>query len=477
MKRLAPPKSFLASTLKLPERMRPVVDFAIVYENKARELESVLHVRRLLEIRGYAVRLLQFPFETSRVRRFQRVRTRVVVVPSAYDNHTLYIMAHQACRGFKYVVNMQWEQIFTVGDEEKSEHYHLPRESARSVMHACWGEKPKEALIRAGIDKDLVEVTGPPHFDFLRPEFEGFYVSRSTLMGQYGMPVERKMILFISSFSWSFLSKDEFIDASSRLGGDRANRSRSFAVESQAAILDWVCRFLQDHPDYVFVYRPHPSESTVDRLHTMASEFDNFYVISDYSVKQWVRVADIVTTWISTSIAEVFYSGRNCLILRPVEAPEDLEVALMRNADTVRSYDDFQSSVSSPGRFPLRRELLDSYYDVSQSETSASRFVQLLVRAREGELPAYSPTRADREYFRSRIRSERIAQLRGVKRSVRSVVSRIVLSSEKLVPLSGEVVVGSFEDLTPHFRKHEANKVSAADILDITMRLEKVSPK
>ena len=77
------------------------------------------------------------------------------------------------------------------------------------------------------------------------------------------------------------------------------------------------------------------------RLLSMQDEYINFHIISSYSVKQWVKVADKVNLWISTSNAEVLAMGKECAINRPIPIPDELDVESMRGKLFITDYNSF----------------------------------------------------------------------------------------------------------------------------------------
>ena len=65
------------------------------------------------------------------------------------------------------------------------------------------------------------------------------------------------------------------------------------------------------------MYRRHPSEWNSPALDALQKKHANFHVIFADSVKQWIVAADQIFIWMSTAIAEVYFAGKSCHILRP----------------------------------------------------------------------------------------------------------------------------------------------------------------
>ena len=83
--------------------------------------------------------------------------------------------------------------------------------------------------------------------------------------------------------------------------------------------------------------------------------------------------------WFSTSVAEIFYMGKKCNILRPVPLPDDLEVEVMNGAEFITSKEEFlrRTENCSEGGFPVSAERIGNYYSV-EDKYSFKRIADVL---------------------------------------------------------------------------------------------------
>ena len=127
--------------------------------------------------------------------------------------------------------------------------------------------------------------------------------------------------------------------------------------------LKWLSKLLDDFTDYYIVYRPHPGENIDDELLKMQKTNPRFYIIKEDSIKQWIIVADEIVTFYSSSLAEVFYAKKNCIILRPYEVNKEDDIIIYDNATFITSYEDFVKELQNKEReFPIPAENIEYCY-------------------------------------------------------------------------------------------------------------------
>lgn len=328
-----------------------------MYETKVRELESICLVKGELERRGYSTAILNTWNEVDR--KGHKYQAKVIAAPSMY-NDGIYDFVKSICGDAPKVVNLQWEQIGPVGDEEKADAWYILKGVAKQCMHICWGPATYERLLnRANIDADHLSVTGQIAMDFCRPEYREYYRTKEDLFSEYGLPLDKEANLFISSFSYVnlpeelvkqslFSEVDEFIKVS---------------CESFKEMLVWFERFLKQNPEQLLIYRPHPSEASNPQLTALEQAYPGrFVVISDLSVKQWIAVADRVYTWFSTATAEAYAFDKPIAVLRPYPMPASLETTLLEHVEKIEKYEAFEETLDSGCCQSLTEETFSKYY-------------------------------------------------------------------------------------------------------------------
>ncbi|MBQ6946636.1 MAG: hypothetical protein IJN42_01195, partial [Clostridia bacterium] len=283
------------------------VDILFLYETKVRELENICLLKYELERRGYSVAVLNTWNELENKKK--KYDAKVVVTHAMYHDG-IYQFVKSIVGNVPKVVNMQCEQIGTVGDKtSKKSRYVLTGVAAQS-MNICWGDMTAKRLREdSKIDQRYIRVTGNVSLDFCRKELRGYYRDRQQMLEEYGIPTDKEVNLFISSFSYVNLPQEiiQQSDASSR------DEFIYLSNESFRKVLDWFKRLLSESDDQIILYRPHPAEAKNETLAQMCEDYKGrFFVISEHSVKQWISVCDKVFTWYSTSAVEAHAFGIPC---------------------------------------------------------------------------------------------------------------------------------------------------------------------
>lgn len=356
-----------------------MADFLINYEHKARELDSVCLIKAELERRGYTVDL-SCPYDEDRIRQVQRRNAEVVLASALYNDSCLHYFVYSLAGFCRKVVNLQWEQSLTNQDESDPSFYQNPKEHAKEALHLCWGEEAKNRLLRAGVSSDNAVVVGPVQMDTLRPEFNDFYFDKNDIGQQFGLDVTKDWVLFISSFTFVNMTDEEYSNELNCMG-PRLDDFRHLSIISKQEIINWLKLAINKYPEKLFIYRPHPSENGDESLLEIEAKHQNFRIVKDLSVKQWIKCSDKILTWYSTSAAEVFFSGKSCSILRPVEIPYEWEVSIYRNARMISKVESFLQDLEiNEGPFPLDAALIYSYYQVQDATPAYMRICDVLER-------------------------------------------------------------------------------------------------
>lgn len=352
-----------------------MIDFLIIYEHKVRELECVCLLKAELEIRGYVVEVLNIN-DCNRLRyRFDK-KPHVIVTFAMYDDICFKAHAMDIVGGhIKKIVNLQWEQLYSQRDIECR--YVIPSGAASLVTHICWGEDSQTRLIRSGARHACI--TGAIQMDFLRAPLNKFFCDRETIQKKYCLP-NNQWILYISSFAFASMTDEEIRQYDSKILGGPGDHVRT-AIVSRRETLSWFKKLLTENSDYTLIYRPHPAEHVDETLLEMERLFRGFRIIHEESVKQWILTCDVISTWYSTSVSEIFFSGRNYMILRPVPIPSDIDVLIMRNGKFVETYDTFYSELKnsdSDFKHPIPASEFEKYYDNKDFLPSYIRICNLL---------------------------------------------------------------------------------------------------
>lgn len=339
--------------------MKNNVDFVIFYQHKSRELDNISLLKYELEKRGYSVKISSV--YAYKKKNFKNVK--VVVAPFLYHNDNFRLFYNYVGE-FNKIVNLQGEQVLSVEDVNNINSYMYPHGFAKEAVHLCWGNNSLKRLQKADVLSDKLEIVGPIQMDMLRSEFDNFYKSKEEMATKFNLKANKKWTMFVSSFAIGDASEKEIEDFAK--GGSSIIDFKNICYESKTKTIEWIERYLLEYKDAEFIYRPHPAEQQDMRLSQLASKYKNFHLIDKLSVKYWIKVADEIINWFSTTIAEIFFANKNCAIIRPVEIRKDLDVDIMTGANFSTTYEEMLKQLKSE-IFPIDNKLIYDYYDVQKT--------------------------------------------------------------------------------------------------------------
>ncbi len=334
------------------------LDFLLLYEHPVREYESLLLLQAELRRRGHTADIRQL-LDRKKLKYFTVKKPRVVVASNLYDNEGLNSHVYNNVGRCSKVVNLHWEQMLS--DTQEQGAWFNFAGNAKKCIQTCWGEVTRNRLIAHGLPPHNAPVTGAVMMDFLRPEFAGYYEGKQALCRAHGLDAGRPLWLYISSFGYASMEEDEVAELSEMAGTD----FRDFAAvnrRSLAATLAWFDRYLTAHPEVQLVYRPHPSEWQVEALQQLAEKHPGFRVIFSGSVREWITAADSIFLWMSTAIAEVYFAGKGCHILRPEPVPHEFDPVIYKGARYLTDYAAFAEAAGRPGAFPIEAAVIEGYF-------------------------------------------------------------------------------------------------------------------
>lgn len=356
------------------------IDFLICYEHKARELEAIVFLKKELEARGYKVILFSsYEVNLYKYPQIKNKKIKCVITPVGYDTESLFCWCFSIVGLVKKIINLQWEQLLAIEEENDINAYHNPKGFAQKIVHLCWGENTKKRLNWAGVDVSKLFITGPAHLDVLRKPYINYLPQKKDLARKYNLDVSKKWILFISSFS--LVDLDEHMKISNRAAMGEAYFDYLYEVskKTREIILEWFMKFLNNNPDYIIIYRPHPDEINKSQLLTkLEKEDSNFRVISNEGIITWIYNSDVLLNWYSTSEAFIYFSKKQELILRPLKIKKEYDIGIFQDREFVKNYIDFENQIKNPilkkenESFQMRR-----YYDFDESVYSYKRIADV----------------------------------------------------------------------------------------------------
>ena len=220
------------------------LDFLILYEHTVREYESDLLLKLELERRGYKVEIRQL-LDPKYRRLFRQDKPEVLVASCMYDNEAINSHVYNNIGYCNKIVNLHWEQMLS-DTQEEGDWFNM-NGNAKKCIQTCWGKRTAARLQAHGMEAKNTPVTGAVMMDFLRPEFEGYFLGKEELCKKFGLDPAKKLHLYISSFGYASMSDAEVAELSKMAGTDFSGFARTNRV-SMAETLSWFDRYLGDHP-------------------------------------------------------------------------------------------------------------------------------------------------------------------------------------------------------------------------------------
>ena len=366
----------------------------LFYENLNREYEVLTLLKHELQKRGHKVRISHYNCHDWGFL-FLFSAPDIIATPwMRYDSNVARWACFRRWKGNTKIVNLQWEQVYSRKGIESG--LTSIRGEALNAIHLCWGKRLLNRLAERGVSKHRLYVNGPMQFDMCRPQYRAYFKNRSELAAEFSLPNDEPWGLYISSFALATF-RPEQLEQMKKEGGDYSDFA-DISRRSCNITLDWIEKFLEKYPEKILIYRPHPAENTNERITAMAKKYANFRVISKYSVKQWILMADRIGLWISTSSGELHALGKKYRIFRPEPLSDYYDLEYMINAKTFtdeQDFLDFFSGKTSDDSFPISEELLKEYYDFSPEVTSVKRtadiFEQIAASPEEQKFDLTSP--------------------------------------------------------------------------------------
>ncbi len=351
-------------------------DFIFIYEHKVRELENICLMKYELDRRGYKTKIMYLYDAENAMIPSPVYHTRVLCTMACYDDHTLYSHAREFIE-FEKVIDLQWENIVYTKDEERVDAYKNYRGIGKDVVHLSWGQQNVNRLLNAAhLDPKKVKLTGHVGMDFLRFPLNRYYTSRRELFEKYGLPEDKKVILFASPYYGDGLSEAYIKDMCMRFGDDWPEYY-AFMCESQKTVLNWFEKACNDNPDMILVYRLHPGHPSA-----MASELekrcDNFRIISGESVKQWIVACDRIYTGNSSVVVEAYFAQKMCQLLFPIPITPGFELKMIEDSKKITTYEEFARSLSATDEeFPTPKEDIEEVYLIDWNKPNYIKFADM----------------------------------------------------------------------------------------------------
>lgn len=352
------------------------LDFLFIYEHKVRELENLCLMEYELDRRGYRTKIVYVDDAQNAMADVPIYHTKVLCTLSCYDNRTLYWHTKEFVK-FERVIDLQWENIVYAKDEKREGAYKNYWGIGKDVVHVSWGNQNVRRLLNAAhLDKKKIKLTGHVGMDFLRKPLDRYYLTRQELFAKYDIPMDKKVILFASPYFGDCLT-EEYIAGMCRAFGEDWPKYYKFMCDSQNIVLEWFEKICTEFPDIIVIFRPHPGHPS-NGAAKLAQRCNNFRIISEESVKQWIITCDKVYTGNSSVIVEAFFAQKMCQLLFPLPTTEGFELQLITDSKKIAEYDKFyQSVIAEEEEFPTPEKSIEDIYLIDWETFNYIKFADM----------------------------------------------------------------------------------------------------
>lgn len=333
----------------------------IVYEGIVREYDNALLLQAELEKRGYKVKLA-YKMETL----IWKKHNAICILPNSYTTENVEFYRYFLNANANPLISLQYEQVFSKKIENTG--VHIPKGKAKDIWLFCWGRNCYDRLVRNGVDERKIKICGALQLDLLRKEFSDFYLSREMMALRFHIDKNKKWLFYISSFT--YVNNDKLLNDAAKEFNDSKfiNEFSKVSTLSQKITLEWFEKLINEDENIIVIYRPHPVEAENENVIRIAQKYPGrFRCISELSVKQWICVSDIISTWISTSVAEVYVAHKSLILIRPYPVVKENDIPFYYDAECTDSYEKLKRAVykgEKANQMPVKKELLDEYYSI-----------------------------------------------------------------------------------------------------------------
>ena len=320
------------------------VDVLILIEHKVRELDTAVLLKYYFEKRGYSVIIDSIRFNKENV--YLKYNPKIIICPYAYSDKAINRM-QPLCRfgNNPLFVNLHHEQIGFDG-----KYPHLPRGEAIKTVHISWGKAFTDKLMMSGCKEKSIITCGNPRLDFYCLPLSKINLTREELAKKFELDPSKKWILYIGDPGHLCISN---INPGSTTIDDTKMLFYKTASKNRLSFFECVNNYIED--DCEFIYRPHPSYSSIDKKDDRIKEMmlkKRFHFISDESIRNWIINVDTVLTFSSTSIIECAAASIPFYLIRFYECPNQCEYNMLKGYQhKIRDYLSFYQAVKGQSLF------------------------------------------------------------------------------------------------------------------------------
>ncbi|MFK7779733.1 MAG: hypothetical protein QM490_01175 [Candidatus Gracilibacteria bacterium] len=302
------------------------VDIIFFVEHKDRELESIKLIAEKLKESGKTSLILSIYFH---VHYLYFYKAKIFVFPYLINQNDWPVSIIYKMYGDSVeYINMNWEQLFSKANEE----FKKPQDNfvKEKVKHISWSNYFKSYLLRHGVQKENINITGNPANEILFQLLNKNNHLKDRLSKEFNLDINKKWIFFPMNYGWAFFS-DKMILKKIEAGykKDIAYEYRSYSKKCLEKFVYFIDDISKKY-DYEIIIRPHPSITEDDYRNVFNKGLGyipkNVILNKKYSIREWIIASDIIGSSWSTSVWDAYNVGKSVFLFTPYKRPEWLDV-------------------------------------------------------------------------------------------------------------------------------------------------------
>lgn len=365
------------------------IDVLILYESKNREIESLCFLQQEIINKGYSCKILSIYDPTKYF-----YKAGVLIVPHLYDDNQLKGFGLNLWRSNTKIISLQWEQVLVKGMQDIG--IHNPKGQAKYAHHIAWGKDQELRYIKHGIEPSNIWTTGSISMDLLNDRFTKYFLTKEEIGEKLNIDPNKEWVLFISSFSCANFPLTTLHKFSKK--NPTIYEFAELCTATSAIIVDWFKRAAELFPDKIIIYRPHPGELHNEITLSELQKQNNIKIVSEFSMRQWVKVADHIYNWCSTSLADIYFAKKGCHIIRPISVPEKLDFDIFDDLQKITSFNDFiESMKSEPPK--INSSLMNYYYGSPDNGFAYEKITNLVDNLLQEKIPGHNFKYSKKNWF------------------------------------------------------------------------------
>ena len=318
------------------------IDFIIYYEHIAREWKSVNRLKE--ELNKLGLKGVVLPMHFNKYLGLVTYRPKIIIVPYLYSVNNDQHLMYESIYGDISILNLHSEQLH----DETTKSFQMPHDDyAAKAHHIAWGTVFSAALIEAGVEKDIIYVTGSIRND-------DSYCEALSHKKQDDLDFEER-ILIPTAFSKTFVSKD-YINKLVNL----AAIDKELYLEKLKYTTKVRDKFFKDiykcsllNPKKLFSFRPHPYVELNDYIQVFLDINNlqklpiNIKVQRQGSIQDEILTSDKVITWYSSTALDAYLLKKNVVVYDPVAVPNYMKIGFLSYFPVADSIDGLLDFIAS----------------------------------------------------------------------------------------------------------------------------------